>query len=287
MDHAQRPETRVVSFPKCGRTWLRLLIAHVLHVRFGLVHANPLNNSQVPLVCLNPRVPLISFRHDGDPFQKRPEELDEQDIGVSPEWRTIFLARDPRDVVVSAYFEKTRRSHQYPKALAFRGSLAEFVRCEVGSVRTLIRYYQLWSRALSQTPSALLIRYEDLHRDGVRELRRVMASLGVGKVGIGILRDALEWASFENMRRMEELDLFRSQRLRPGRLVDSESFKTRRGRVGGYRDYLDDEDIFFIEDLMHRELAGAFGYACRELTPEDSQARATRRPGTGPDSPRG
>ena len=36
--------------------------------------------------------------------------------------------------------------------------------------------------------------------------------------------------------------------------------QSRRGKVGGYRDYLGDDDLRYIEDLMGRELPAAYGY---------------------------
>ncbi len=72
---------------------------------------------------------------------------------------------------------------------------------------------------------------------------------------------AVEIASFENMRRLEEGDLqapgaalvaaLKEEALRPFDAGDPESFKVRRGKVGGYVDYLARPDIEFL----HREIA--------------------------------
>jgi hypothetical protein len=56
-----------------------------------------------------------------------------------------------------------------------------------------------------------------------------------------------------------------SHRLRPGDASDPESFKVRRGVVGGYRDYLSPSDLAYIEARMARDLPACFGYSpCRE-----------------------
>jgi hypothetical protein len=50
------------------------------------------------------------------------------------------------------------------------------------------------------------------------------------------------------------------RRLRPGSLDDEESFKTRRGKVGGFADYLSPEDVAFVEEKVRGELDPLFGY---------------------------
>ena len=49
-------------------------------------------------------------------------------------------------------------------------------------------------------------------------------------------------------------------RLRPGDKTDAESFKTRRGVVGGYTDYLGDTEIEFLNQYIAKNLYRDFGY---------------------------
>jgi hypothetical protein len=47
--------------------------------------------------------------------------------------------------------------------------------------------------------------------------------------------------------------------LQPGDARDPESFKVRRGKIGGYIDYLEQEDMAYVAEVM-RELDPRFGY---------------------------
>ena len=52
------------------------------------------------------------------------------------------------------------------------------------------------------------------------------------------------------MQKLEAAGAFDSNILHPGDVRDPESFKVRRGKVGGYREYLSAEDQQFAADAM-------------------------------------
>jgi hypothetical protein len=74
-----------------------------------------------------------------------------------------------------------------------------------------------------------------------------------------IFQDALEFSRFENMQKLEAAGAFDSKILHPGDVRDPESFKVRRGKIGGYREYLSAEDQQFAADAMTK-LDRRFGY---------------------------
>jgi hypothetical protein len=84
--------------------------------------------------------------------------------------------------------------------------------------------------------------------------------VGVRGVDDGVMCEAVVFASFDNMRAMEETDATGSARLRPGRTGDLDSYKTRRGVVGGYRDELTPQQIDRLERLMAASGVDRFGY---------------------------
>ena len=51
------------------------------------------------------------------------------------------------------------------------------------------------------------------------------------------------------------------QQLRPGEAGNLASFKTRRGKVGGYRDYFTEAQQKVIDGMVDGTLAPLFGYA--------------------------
>ena len=249
---SRRADVVLISFPKAGRTWLRALLVQALAAHFGLRPSGALDLRA--LAARDARIPRIRPKHDDAPQLKTPAEL----VRVKDEYRDVrvaFLARDPRDLVVSAYFQMTRREHRY------RGDLASFLRCPRGSVSTILEFFNIWARNRWLPRDFLLIRYEDLHRDPVQELSRVLAFAGVADVAEDVLAAAVEFARFDNLRQLEVEGSAGSGRLRPGDPADPESFKTRRGRVGGFRDYLALEQIAELDRRIAEELDPFYRYA--------------------------
>ncbi len=77
---------------------------------------------------------------------------------------------------------------------------------------------------------------------------------------IRVLDDAVNYASFENMRQMEVEEMASVYTLRPTDKSDSESYKTRKGTVGGFVDYLSAEEINEIDCKVQETLSDFYGY---------------------------
>ena len=165
----------------------------------------------------------------------------------------VFLARDPRDVMVSYYFQRTRREHRH-------GDLSQLIRDPMWGVDRLIGFMNDWYVNRDVPRGFLLVRYEDLHHDAPAELRRVLAFLGLTEVAHTTIRAACEYASFGNMRRLATSELSHVTMLAPVDPGDPESHKIRQGRVGGHTDYLAAADVEYLETRMRERLHPAFGY---------------------------
>ena len=100
----------LISFPKSGRTWLRLLLGKTLASHFGIENINLLLLDELAAAC--PKIPKIHVTHDDNPHWKRVDELSSHKIEYEGK-KVIFLVRDPRDIIVSNYFEKTNREEMY------------------------------------------------------------------------------------------------------------------------------------------------------------------------------
>lgn len=243
----QRTGIYLLSYPKCGRTWLRLMIGKALVDDLNLT-ADPMEISQ--LHRHTPHVPRIRAIHDGSSWSKRPDELERNKDEFSRK-KVIFLVRDPRDTLISMYFQATKRRD------FFSGTPSQFLRHDVGALDTIIAYYNTWAENRNVPRELCLIRYEDLHREPVRELERALKV--IGRVPRReILERAVEFAKFDNMRALErggQLGLRDRDRLSPTDVNDPESFKTRKGKVGGFRDYLDEADVAYMNERIATQLS--------------------------------
>ena len=213
----------------------------------------------------HPQVPWITVVHDDRPMLKAPEELQTSKEKYRDK-RVIFLARDPRDVIVSSYFEMKNRGQLFgdnpyeTRKAVFSGSLPEFIRKKDGGFETILSYYNIWAENRDIPRDFLLVRYEDLKSDAHNELRRVIDFLGLGFIPDEILDEAVEFASFDNMRKMEAQGEFQNGILRPADQSNQESYKTRKGKVKGFADHLEEADISFINQVMREKLSPYFGY---------------------------
>jgi hypothetical protein len=241
-----RADAYVISYPKSGRTWLRLLLAKALSVHYGLAETDLLDTSTLTEAAGLLRT---DFVHDETELRADRDYTSlSEDKQVYSDKAVIFLARDPRDVLVSAYFEATRRSFLFDGTpVEFDGSLSEFVRSPVFGVRKLAAFYDIWARSQGTPRRFLLIRYEHLCAQPREVLCEVLRFVGAGAVGQEHVAEAVAYASFANLRSLERANVFHDPRLQPGDPSDPESYKVRRGRVGGYVDYLSQADIAYID----------------------------------------
>jgi len=249
-DHETKaPRVAIVSFPKSGRTWLRVLIGKALCEYAGLDDQKIFDKDMLAEAT---SLPKINYTHEdsGNSARKHYQEL-ETDKSKYRQRKVIMLMRDPRDIVVSYYLHVSSRSG------LFHGSMSEFIRSEVYGIRKIIAFYNIWHANLHVPQAFLPLRYEELHADPTGKLRSVLDFVGADYIDDGIVQRAVAFASFSNMKKMEEMRHFHNKKLQHGDSEDEDSFKVRRGLVGGYHLDLSPEDCQYINDVI-QEMGCAF-----------------------------
>ncbi|MBW2499988.1 MAG: sulfotransferase domain-containing protein [Deltaproteobacteria bacterium] len=264
-------DAAIVSYGKSGRTWLRLMLSRFYQQRFELEPGAFLEYDN--LNRIDPAIPTVFFTHGNylRDYTGHAESLAE-DFGDRP---LVLLVRDPRDIAVSQYFQWAHRMHPHKKWLnrypphAAELSVRDFVCDHEAGLDRALSFLLRWSEALPKCEQALVVRYEDLRAEPQVHLRRVLEFLGAEPRDEEIT-DAVEFAAFDNMRRLEEQGSVRAtgQRLTPGRRGDTQSYKVRRAKVGGYRDYFDEETCAALEARVAEVLGPAFGYTAARATDE-------------------
>jgi len=172
--------------------------------------------------------------------------------------KIILLARDPRDCFVSLYLQLTRRDPNAPVKLKQK-TVSEMLRDEKFGMGAIISAMNDWLNEFSQRDNFTLVRYEALRASPAEHFRDLLAVLGESQPNGTIFQDALEFSRFENMQKLEAAGAFDSKILHPGDVRDPESFKVRRGKIGGYREYLSAEDQKYAADELMK-LDPRFGY---------------------------
>lgn len=210
----------VVSFPKCGRTWLRVMLDEA-GVRMRYTHAGSGHSAALHYKALQE-----SNFH----------------IATRP---VVFLMRNPKDVVVSGFFQATKRLKK-----PYTDSLSDFVRDEKHGIKKIISFYEMWLQKSTQTDDILIVTYEELHENPEITLKKIMRFLGIEIASDSSCAEIVKKYSFENMQKMEASGAFSRQyggKLTPSDRNDPESFKARRGKVGGYTTYLSTNDIRYCQ----------------------------------------
>ncbi|MEO7724461.1 MAG: hypothetical protein ABIU29_07200, partial [Chthoniobacterales bacterium] len=90
--------------------------------------------------------------------------------------------------------------------------------------------------------------------------RQLLQLLGEQPVSEPAFAHALQFSDFGHMKKLEGAGAFASKILQAGDTQDPESFKVRRGKIGGFGDYLSPDDQEFARFALQK-LDPRFGYS--------------------------
>ncbi len=239
----------LISVPNSGRTWIRTFLAAYFCRRYGYAFA--LDPDQYH----DDRIPRVIYTHDLYEHQtkSRPWDRVRGKYLVPPaalrHARLLLLVRDPRDVFVSHYMELTRRTHETADSLK-KQSVSEMLRDPVFGIGVMIATMNHWMTEFEGRVDCTLLRYEDLQADPAKEFARVLAGVGEQTPDRPVFDAALQFSQFGNMKKMEASRQYDRQLLQPGDVSDPESYKVRRGKVGGFTEHFTAADAEYARQAM-------------------------------------
>ncbi|HEY2363540.1 MAG TPA: sulfotransferase domain-containing protein, partial [Candidatus Angelobacter sp.] len=174
--------------------------------------------------------------------------------------RVVLLIRHPLDTLVSHWMQR-----RYQRKKGYDGGLLEFLGDPVWGLEKYLRFYSLWFQDRERVRDFLLLRYEDLRAGPQLVFARLLDYLNI-PTQEGRVLDAVTDANFENMKKIElagAAPKYRSSGLKifaTGNMDNPDAFHVRRGKVGGFRDYLEASDIRRLTDVINQRLPPFFGY---------------------------
>jgi len=182
----------IVSYPKSGNTWTRFLVGNLLH---PVPRADFSNINEIV-----PDPEALTIRHLAR--MPRPRFIKSHQY-FDPRYRKIiYVVRDPRDVVLSQY-----HFHRKRKLLRDDSSLEQFVARFVAGKTSVYGSWgenvASWLATRGGSPEFLLLRYEDMLENTVRELSKVASFLGMQPTA-DQLALAVAQSSAAEMRKLEK-----------------------------------------------------------------------------------
>lgn len=270
----RRADCVVVSFGKSGRTWLRVMLSRFFQVKHDLPEGTLIGFEN--LHRKNPAIPKILFTHDNYLKDYTGNVADKSDYAHS---KVVLLVRHPADVAVSQYFQWKHRMRPAKKALndypphGAEVSLFDFVMRESSGLPKIIDFMNAWAKAMPDLGSLLVVRYEDMRARPEETLGTILEFVGT-PASATELNDVVEFARFDNMKKLESKRVFwlSGGRMVPGDRSDPNSYKVRRAKVGGYRDDFSAAELAEIDALVAETLDPSFGYERTSESPAAAPA---------------
>jgi hypothetical protein len=269
VDIARRSRLIIIAHPKSGNTWLKVMLTRLYSIRHGIA---PEDFASYPaLADRNPDIPRFAATNGWYSYERAVGDLlipeaPDSEFKHKP---VVLLARNPLDIAVSWFFQFTKRQSAHKQELINAGiehpvdrtkiEMWDFVRHSDIGLPSLIDFLNYWERNLAALDNTLLTSYEALRADPGAVLKQITTLMGDNFTDEEI-QTAVEFGSFDNLRKLESEGFFRSGGLTLRNPKDPESFKVRRAKVGGYRDYFSAEQADELEELVRKNLSPALGY---------------------------
>lgn len=255
LNFLKEPDVYIISYPKTGRTWLRLLLGHLICRKYGLDETAAL---EIKKITRKAGIKLTGFTHDDSNMVKK---LHYRDMIVDKRKyknRTIILLiRDVRDTMVSCYFQAKNRIK------VFDGTISEFIRDERYGVNKYLCFYKVWEQQMNVPSQFKIITYEDMHNNTETIVRSVCDLIGINDLTDAEIQETVQYSSFENMKKLESSNHFNSSILKADNSGNKDSYKVRKGKIGGYQEYLTNEDIEYIKEEV-KESGNPFSLCLNE-----------------------
>lgn len=212
----------LVSFPKSGNTWTRFLLGNLMSpdepATFSNIHRlvpDPIGTATKEFRRM-PRPRVIKSHECFDPRYPR----------------VIYIVRDPRDVVISQ-FHYHRKVRLIPDELPIETFVAQFLNGETWPCGSWGQHVLTWVGTSQGDPRFLLLRYEDMVSNTERELRKIVAFIGLRTTAEQIAQ-AVERSTANQMRKLEAAQGEDCDRMM-GRTSRKDMMFVRAAASGGWR----------------------------------------------------
>ncbi|TVU35555.1 hypothetical protein EJB05_17451, partial [Eragrostis curvula] len=254
----------LASPPKCGTTWLKALaFATMARGAYPPAHADH------PLLRLNPH-DCVPFMEDlfadgwGSKVEALPSPrlmathvhyslLPASCVGNNPDCKIVYICREPKDMLVSMWHFMTKT---FQPGLSFsdffEGACGGV--CVSGPVWDHVLGY--WNASKTSPETILFLRYEDILRDPVVNLRKLAQFLGqpfsAAEEAAGVVTDIVKLCSFD---KLKHLDVNRTGGQSSIPVRNDAYF--RKGEAGDWANHMTQEMARRLDAIVEEKLRGS------------------------------
>lgn len=274
----------LASYPKSGNTWVRMLLGEYtrgvddIAVRYsdsqlywyqapapvgakemGIVGQTQLRGAAV--------MHMQAFMANNIPSFVKTHHMAGKVNGVHLfplSWtnKAVYVVRDPRDVV------KSLQNHMGLETTDVAIEQLAEVRQMISQDDSATHFISSWSENvkswLNHECEPLIVRYEDLHEDAGRELRRVLEYVELNDIDEDRIRRAVDECEFSRLKKREQS----GEKFPEASPNQGEEGFFRKGLVGSHKDELTKEQIAQVEE-DHGEVMGMVDYPI--TTPQEEK----------------
>lgn len=266
---AHRANFLIIGHPKSGNTWLKVMISRLYQIRYNLPESKLINTDEFARKI--PEIPRLAatngyYSYEGEVGKLLAAGAPDNPLRHKP---VLFLARNPIDIAVSWYHQFTKRQSRAKQELINHWvdnpidrhtiEMWEFVRHSDIGLPSLIEYQNTWARNIAGLEQGMLSRYEDLRAEPVPTLLKITQLMGESFTEDEV-RAAVEWGSFDNLQKLETKGTFSQGGMKLVNKDDPSTYKVRRGKVGGYREDFDAQQVAELEALVRDNILPELGY---------------------------
>lgn len=237
----------ITSYPRSGNTWMRFLVSNLIH-----------QDDQTTFDTIDQRIPDIHSMSDttisGFPNPRFLKSHEYFDVRYP---KVIYIVRDVRSVFVSLYHYRMRNGDLEP-GLPYFDFGVQFI-------DGIYPRYGTWEENVISWISVrgndrerfLLLKYEDLLDNCIRELKKVVRFLELDRSQED-LKNAVRKSSLDNMKTLEKQASFQWTEMKE---VERKRIPfVREGRPREWTDVLDDRTIQLLNN-KYGELLVRLGYS--------------------------